>query len=40
MLAINGDQVEVELGCALILLVLKDDLQVSGLLVSLEGNRV
>ena len=40
VLAVDGDQVEVKLSCALILLVLEDDLQVSGLLVSLEGNRV
>jgi len=40
MLAVDGDQVEVELSLELILGVLEDDLQVSGLLVSLEGDSV
>lgn len=40
MLAVNSDEVKVELGLALVLGILEDDLQVSGLLVSLEGDGI
>jgi hypothetical protein len=40
VLAVNSDQVQVELSLALVLRVLEDDLQVSGLLVGLQGDGV
>ncbi len=40
MLAVNSDEVKVELSLALILGILEDDLEVSGLLVCLEGDSV
>lgn len=40
MLAVDGDQVQVELSGALVLGVFKDDLEVSGFVVSLEGDGV
>jgi hypothetical protein len=40
MLAVNGDEVKVELSLALILSVLENDLEVSGLLVCLEGDSI
>ena len=40
MLAVNSDEIEVELSCALILCVFENNAQVSCVLVRREGNGI